>query len=110
MSISKIAVQKMQLRQFEGPLTERLVRAPSQFGLGQVPAELNPHSTTSLVCGYCSTGCSLKAHLKDGEAVNLSTDSSYPVNLGMACPNISTVLLYWEMVSKSFSRLNPVIA
>ena len=76
----------MQLRQFEGPLTERLVRAPSQFGLGQVPAELNPQSTTSLVCGYCSTGCSLKAHLKDGEAVNLSTDSSYPVNLGMACP------------------------
>ena len=81
------------LRQFQGPLTEKLVREPSSFGLGQVPTQLNPESTTSLVCGYCSTGCSLKAHLKDGEAVNLSADAGYPVNLGMACPK------GWEALS-----------
>ena len=86
MSGSKSTSKTNLLRQFDGPLTEKLVREPSRFGLGQVPVQLNPHSTTSLVCGYCSTGCSLKAHLQDGVAVNLSTDSGYPVNLGMACP------------------------
>ena len=39
-----------------------------------------------MVCGFCSTGCGLKVHLKDGEAVNLTADPDYPVNLGMACP------------------------
>jgi assimilatory nitrate reductase catalytic subunit len=38
------------------------------------------------VCGYCSTGCNLNIHIKGGDAVNLSPDPDYPVNLGMACP------------------------
>jgi assimilatory nitrate reductase catalytic subunit len=38
------------------------------------------------VCGYCSTGCGLKAHLRQGEAINLSAAPEYPVNFGMACP------------------------
>src|SRR5687767_10341708 len=46
-----------------------------------------------MVCGYCSTGCGLKVHLKDGEAVNLTPDANYPVNLGMACPK------GWEALS-----------
>jgi len=39
-----------------------------------------------MVCGYCSTGCNLNVHLKDGQAVSLSPTTDYPVNLGMACP------------------------
>ncbi len=74
------------LRRFKGPLTERLVKKPGSFGLGKVPARAMPTSTTSMVCGYCATGCSLKVHLRDGEAVNLTADTSYPVNQGMACP------------------------
>lgn len=74
------------LRSFTGPLTEKLVREPGEFGLGQVPADLAPDSTTDMVCGFCSTGCSLKVHLKDNEAVNLTPSIEYPVNLGMACP------------------------
>jgi anaerobic selenocysteine-containing dehydrogenase len=74
------------LRAFDGPLTRELVRAPGKFGLGQVPANLAPDAVTTLVCGYCSTGCGLRAHLKGGEVVNLSADPRYPVNLGMACP------------------------
>src|SRR5690606_32790495 len=53
---------------------------------GQIPARLEPDAVTTLVCGYCSTGCGLRAHLKNGEVVNLSADPAYPVNLGMACP------------------------
>lgn len=74
------------LRQFTGPLTRNLVRAPGRFGLGQVPERLEPDATTTVVCGYCSTGCGLRIHMRNGEAVNLSADTRYPVNLGMACP------------------------
>ena len=56
------------------------------FGLGQVPARLVPTATTTAVCGYCSTGCGLDVHLKDGVAVNVSAAADYPVNRGMACP------------------------
>jgi anaerobic selenocysteine-containing dehydrogenase len=41
---------------------------------------------TSLVCGYCSVGCSLDVNVKDGVAVSLTPTKEYPVNLGMACP------------------------
>ena len=74
------------LYQRDGPLTRELARQPGRFGLGQVPARLAPDATTAMVCGYCSIGCSLDVHLRDGQAVNLSPTASYPVNLGVACP------------------------
>lgn len=72
--------------QREGHLTADLIRSPGGFGLGQVPASLKPDATTSMVCGFCSTGCSLDIHLRDGHAINLTPTTEYPVNLGMACP------------------------
>src|SRR5260221_6556966 len=74
------------LRQWTGPLTEELVQHPAACGLGKVPARLNPDTTVRSVCGFCSTGCSLDVHLREGEAINLSPTNDYPVNLGMACP------------------------
>jgi assimilatory nitrate reductase catalytic subunit len=74
------------IRTHHGPLSTELVREPGRFGLGQVPARLAPDSTTSMVCGFCSTGCSLDVHMKNGEAVNLTPTVDYPVNLGKACP------------------------
>ncbi|QDU82342.1 Nitrate reductase [Polystyrenella longa] len=74
------------IRQKEGKLTRELLLEPGGFGLGKVPARLAPDATTTAVCGYCSTGCGLKIHLKNGEAVNLTPNTEYPVNLGMACP------------------------
>ncbi len=76
----------LSLTQHTGPLTEQLVREPGAFGLGQVPLRLKPNATTNMVCGFCATGCSLKVHLRDGEAINLTANPDYPVNLGMACP------------------------
>jgi anaerobic selenocysteine-containing dehydrogenase len=74
------------LHQRSGPLTQELVRDPGGFGLGQVPARLKPDATTTAVCGFCSTGCGLEIHLKNGEAINLSPARDYSVNRGMACP------------------------
>lgn len=75
------------LKQHTGPLTRDLVLEPGHFGLGKVPARLMPASTVTSICGYCATGCQLKLHLdEDGNAINLSPQAGYPVNLGMACP------------------------
>jgi assimilatory nitrate reductase catalytic subunit len=74
------------LHQRTGPLTSELVRTPGGFGLGQVPASKKPDATTTAVCGFCSTGCGLEIHLKNGAAVGLSPARDYSVNFGMACP------------------------
>jgi len=77
----------LRLRAHAGPMTTELVQRPGDFGLGRVPARLRPAATASTICGFCSTGCSLKVHLDaSGQAVNLTPDPAYPVNLGMACP------------------------
>ncbi|MGL4514872.1 MAG: molybdopterin oxidoreductase family protein [Lacipirellulaceae bacterium] len=81
------------VHQKDGALTRDLLREPGRFGLGQVPARLLPDATTDMVCGFCSTGCSLRVHLKDGQAINLTPTTEYPVNLGMACPK------GWEALS-----------
>jgi assimilatory nitrate reductase catalytic subunit len=70
----------------DGPLTRELTLEPGKFGLGRVPKRIAPDQTTSMVCGFCSTGCSLDVLLRDGKAVGLVPSADYPVNLGMACP------------------------
>ncbi len=75
------------LKQANGPLTRDLVLEPGNFGLGKVPSRFKPASTVTSICGYCATGCQLKIHLNEqGEAINLTPEFDYPVNLGMACP------------------------
>jgi assimilatory nitrate reductase catalytic subunit len=81
-----LAHAKNLLHAHDGTLTRGLARSDGGFGLGQVPAHIKPDATTTLVCGFCSTGCGLTVHLKAGQAVNLSPTRDYPVNLGMACP------------------------
>ncbi len=79
-------------------MTSELVLRPGDFGLGRVPARLAPAATAKSICGFCSTGCSLKIHLNArGEAINLTADPDYPVNLGMACP-------------KGWEALTPLVA
>ena len=83
----KIGLPSLKLRVGDGPLTSQLVREPAGFGLGQVPLKQKPAAVVKSICGFCSTGCGLKIHLDDkGQAINLTADTDYPVNLGMACP------------------------
>ena len=82
----KIAKIVPPIRQWNGSKTDKLVRSPGKFGLGQVLGTEQPDASTSTVCGFCSTGCGLNVHMKDGKAINITPDTSYPVNIGMACP------------------------
>ncbi|GAB5402775.1 MAG: nitrate reductase [Aureliella sp.] len=70
----------------DGKMTRELVLAPGKHGLGMTHATLDADGTSTAVCGYCATGCGLRLHLKDGQAVGLTPETDYPVNLGMACP------------------------
>ncbi len=81
------------LKQKSGPLTSELLLRPNDFGLGKLPRNLETDGTTTSVCGFCSTGCQLKLHLHQGEAIGLTPSTDYPVNLGMACPK------GWEALS-----------
>ena len=82
------------IRAHDGPLTRELVQRPSSFGLGRLPANALPSGTANMVCGFCSTGCSLTVHLgEDHQAIGLSPTTEYPVNMGMACPK------GWEALS-----------
>jgi anaerobic selenocysteine-containing dehydrogenase len=76
-----------------GPLSEELLLEPARFGLGMVPARAQPDAVAKAVCGFCSTGCSLDVHLRNGEAIGSTPSADYPVNLGMACPK------GWEALS-----------
>ncbi|MBI4309122.1 MAG: molybdopterin-dependent oxidoreductase [Candidatus Omnitrophica bacterium] len=84
--------------QKSGPLTDELALAPSALGI--LPQRLLPDSAAPMVCGFCSTGCSLDVHLKDGIPVNLTPTKGCPVNTGEACPK------GWEALAplKAFDR------
>lgn len=70
----------------DGVLTRELLLQPGRYGLASRISNHAADSIVACVCGYCSTGCSLNVHIKNGEAVSLSPKTEYPVNLGMACP------------------------
>ncbi|WP_168563709.1 molybdopterin oxidoreductase family protein [Crateriforma spongiae] len=81
---------RFQLPQFlqarTGTMTRELLLQPGKHGLGMTPDSLLADTTTTATCGYCATGCGLRLHLRDGEAVGLTPETNYPVNMGMACP------------------------
>jgi assimilatory nitrate reductase catalytic subunit len=45
-----------------------------------------PDRVSASICGFCSTGCSLDVHVRDGDVVNVVPTPAYPVNDGTACP------------------------
>lgn len=84
--MSFLDLTKKVIRQWQGPITEETELKQSPLGLSKLPKNLHPEKKTAAVCGFCSTGCSVEIHLKDGDAINVSPNYEYPVNLGMACP------------------------
>jgi len=74
------------LRRKDGAMTQQLLLHHGEHGLGMTHPTLAADTTTTAVCGYCSTGCGLRLHLREGSAVGLTPETEYPVNLGMACP------------------------
>ncbi len=74
------------LQHRDGKMTRELLLHPGEHGLGMTHDSMLADTTTTAACGYCATGCGLRLHVRDGEAVGLTPETRYPVNLGMACP------------------------
>lgn len=74
------------LYQPKGALTDALRREHSSVGSISLPVAALPDTLVKSVCGFCSTGCGLAIHIRDGVAINVTPDLEYPVNTGMACP------------------------
>ncbi|MEL7263839.1 MAG: molybdopterin-dependent oxidoreductase, partial [Planctomycetota bacterium] len=70
----------------DGKMTRSLLLHPGEHGLGMTHASMSADTTTTATCGFCSTGCGLRLHIRDEQAVGLTPETHYPVNLGMACP------------------------
>lgn len=69
-----------------GKMTRELLLKPGDHGLGMTHQTLAADTTTTATCGFCATGCGLRLHIRDGQAIGLTPETEYPVNLGMACP------------------------
>ena len=74
------------LQQRDGTMTRELLLHPGEHGLGMTHDSMQADATTTATCGYCSTGCGLRLHIRDNQAIGLTPETTYPVNLGMACP------------------------
>jgi len=79
------AVKRL-LHHAEGPLSKELELTAGPSGLGILPVQAIPNATTDLTCGFCSVGCRMTAHMKNGVAVILTPRHRNPVNDGAACP------------------------
>jgi assimilatory nitrate reductase catalytic subunit len=69
-----------------GPLTDDTRLEAAGLELGMLPAKAQPDALAKSICGFCSTGCSLEVHLREGQPIGLTPTPGYPVNTGQACP------------------------
>lgn len=46
---------------------------------------------TTTICPFCSVGCGLIVHTKDGRVVNAEGDPEHPINKGSLCPKGSAL-------------------
>lgn len=46
---------------------------------------------TTTICPYCSVGCGIVVHTKDGKVVNTEGDPEHPISEGTLCPKGSSL-------------------
>ncbi len=49
------------------------------------PLKIQYAQESTTICAYCSGGCGVIAHVRDGELVNMEGDPDHPVNRGALC-------------------------
>jgi formate dehydrogenase major subunit len=59
---------------------------------------------TTTVCPYCSVGCGILVHVKDGKVINTEGDPEHPISEGTLCPKGGSV---YEMVNNPLRLTKP---
>ncbi len=62
-------------------------------------------NVTTSVCPYCSVGCGMIVHTKDGKVVNIEGDPEHPINQGALCSKGSSMF----QVANNERRLQKVM-
>lgn len=72
--------------------------AGATWGAGLVPSgaqaedfKLEGTTRTTTICPYCSVGCGILVHTRDGEVVQVAGDPEHPINQGTLCPKGASI-------------------
>jgi formate dehydrogenase major subunit len=60
---------------------------------------------TKTICPYCSVGCGIIVHTKDGKVVNTEGDPEHPISEGTLCPKGASIM---ELVHNDTRVLKPM--
>ena len=60
---------------------------------------------TKTICPYCSVGCGINVHTKDGKVVNTEGDPEHPISEGTLCPKGASIM---ELVHNETRVLKPM--
>jgi formate dehydrogenase major subunit len=60
---------------------------------------------TTTVCPYCSVGCGIIVHTKDGKVVYTEGDPDHPINEGTLCPKGASIM---QLVQNDTRVLKPM--
>ncbi len=60
---------------------------------------------TTTVCPYCSVGCSILVHTKDGKVINTEGDAESPINEGALCPKGASL---YELANNPYRLKTPL--
>lgn len=84
------------------------------LGLGDVSAWDGESNRTcyaqeiTTICPYCSVGCGVIGHVRNGKVVNVEGDPDHPINEGALCSKGSAMLnMAATFREKSLTRANP---
>jgi len=69
-----------------GPLA-----APSSAEAQERESRIKGAKQTTTVCPYCSVGCGIIVHTKDGKVVYTEGDPDHPINEGTLCPKGASI-------------------
>ena len=58
---------------------------PAKAGVDSPQMRTKGLQSTTTVCPYCSVGCGMIVHTKDGRIVNIEGDPEHPINRGALC-------------------------
>jgi formate dehydrogenase major subunit len=59
--------------------------SPENAAAEQKDIRIKGAQVTNTICPYCSVGCGINVHTKDGKVINTEGDPEHPINEGTLC-------------------------
>jgi formate dehydrogenase major subunit len=79
--------------------------APASADAKEQESKTKGAKETTTVCPYCSVGCGIVVHTKDGKVVNTEGDPDHPINEGTLCPKGASIM---QLVNNDTRVLKPM--